>query len=141
MEWYAASESMVQALLAENMTGQVVTELTTSSHLGTSENTGMPIRDDENPASTADICRFANPASNFLKYGIIHELAEDLDWFSAMNGPYASARRFHERSRLDSISATQSEMSGENSFLWNISSVSARAAYASTLSTHHAHHG
>lgn len=59
MELYAANESKVHALLAENITGQVGTEFTYSSPTGTSFSTGIPIKVEENALSIATLCRFA----------------------------------------------------------------------------------
>lgn len=82
MELYAARESMVHALLAQRMTGPVGTLLMNFCPTGTSENTGIPMSDDENPESMADTCSFANVGSSCRKYGSIQALADDLDWFS-----------------------------------------------------------
>lgn len=78
---------MVHALLAQRMTGQVGTLLMNSWPTGTSENTGIPMSEDENPVSMAEICSFANSVSRSRKYGSIQALAEDLDWFSGTYGP------------------------------------------------------
>lgn len=78
---------MVHALLAQRMTGQVSTLLMNSWPTGTSENTGIPMSEDENPVSIAEICSFANAGSRSRKYGSIKALAEDLDWFSGTYGP------------------------------------------------------
>lgn len=141
MELYEASESMVHALLAQKRTGQVVTLLTNSSQIGTSENAGMPMSVVENAESIEAICSFAKLSSIMKKYGSIHELADDLDWFSAMYGPYASARTLPVWSLLLLISVIHSDTSRAWLDFQDISSAMTSAAYASTLSTHHAHPG
>lgn len=95
----------------------------------------------ENAESTEAICSFAKLSSIMAKYGTIHELADDLDWFSAVYGPYASARTLPVLSLLFLISETHSATRGAWSGFHDISSAMTSAAYASTLSTHHAHPG